>query len=273
MLLHLKRRALDDSSNQGREPEVMVLRVLNDLADRGHIVILEAASERVSQHFLRHDADENLPLADERLAQANDAVEGGAVEQRSRWIDPSAFVVRSPMANDVEVFQSEPDRVHRFVAARADGVLAMLLHAFPQRERLGAFRIFLQWRNVRWRRRWRYAQQVRQDPLSTFDWRCPVWIRRAPKRRNNVCGERRLIFRRCRPADEDLAPGSRIAGAGLSERAFYRDTIHRRIAGDIEAIDRGAHKWLDQIVANGIAPENCSRGDRVRAGLHRNADG
>src|SRR2546425_5550744 len=178
MLLHLKRRALDDSCNQGREPEVMVLRVLNDLADRGHIVILEAASKRVSQHFLRHDADENLPLADERLAQANDAVEGGAVEQRSRWIDPSAFVVRSPMANGVEVFQSEPDRVHRFVAARADGVLAMLLHAFPQRERLSAFRIFLQRRNVRWRRRWRYAQQVRQNPLSTFDWRCPVWIRR-----------------------------------------------------------------------------------------------
>src|SRR2546422_4872132 len=48
-------------------------------------------------------------------------------------------------------------------------------------------------------------------------------IRHAPKRRKNFCGARRLIFSRWRPADEDLAPGSRIAGAGLSERAFYRD--------------------------------------------------
>src|SRR5215813_5390293 len=76
-----------------------------------------------------------------------------------------------------------------------------------------------------------------------------------------------------RRANEDLAAGSRVAGTHLPVRTVDSHTIDRRIARNIQAVYSRAEEWLDQIVTLRVTSQDCGRGDRVRAGFDRDANG
>src|SRR5262249_8018326 len=76
-----------------------------------------------------------------------------------------------------------------------------------------------------------------------------------------------------RLTNEDPAPRGSIARTHGEEWALNRHAVYGRIAGNIEAIDRRAQKWFDEIVTHGVTSQESGSSDRVCAGLHRNANG
>src|SRR5262249_14546089 len=98
-------------------------------------------------------------------------------------------------------------------------------------------------------------------------------ISHAPQRGENLLRTRRLLARRMRRANEDLAAGSRIAGTHLPVRTVDSYTIDRRIACNIETVYSRAEEWLDEIVTLRVTSQDRGRGDRVSAGLDRYANG
>src|SRR6185369_8694612 len=96
-----------DSGNQRRKSIIVSAHILNYLANCRHVVVFEAAAQRVSQHLLRHDADENIFLLHEFLTQTDHAIERSTVEKRSAGIHLAGLIVRSPVSHCVEVLESK----------------------------------------------------------------------------------------------------------------------------------------------------------------------
>ena len=76
----------------------------------------------------------------------------------------------------------------------------------------------------------------------------------------DLAGAGRFILRHIpnpsRRADQNLAAGRCLAHAGLVERPFDGQAVHRRIAGDVLAVHGGSHERLDEIVFLGVAPQD-----------------
>ena len=93
-----------------------------------------------------------------------------ALEQRARRIDWCVGVGRSPAPHGVVVLQCEADRIHQPMTARARRIPAMFGETIPHRHRAmrSGFLVFER-RNVRRRRRRRYAEQIVENPLAAHD--------------------------------------------------------------------------------------------------------
>src|SRR5262245_49943623 len=116
----LKWRACDDAENE-RRPAVVVARlVAHEVSHRGGVPIVETAAERVRQQHLGERPGELITLAQQGFAKRLRAVDAGT-PKGNRGVDGRAVVVLPPFADRVEVFQREPEWIHRGMAARAHG--------------------------------------------------------------------------------------------------------------------------------------------------------
>ena len=82
----------------------------------------------------------------------------------------------APLSDGIEILERESDRVHHFVAARADRIGAVLFHAFAQRQRF-AIAIFFERRNIGRRRSGRNSEQIRENPFAALHRRRAIRIR------------------------------------------------------------------------------------------------
>ena len=109
-------------------------------ADHRHVVVFDAAAQRVRHQLLGDHADELRRIAQQRLPQLDRAVDLLCRPTASTdGIDRHAAVAAllgPPLAVGVEVLEREPDRVHQLVAAGARLVLAVQRHLLAQRHDL-----------------------------------------------------------------------------------------------------------------------------------------
>src|SRR5260370_35722490 len=75
----LKWRASDDSQNQRRKAVVVAGSLMNHGANRGHVVILRAAAQRVGHQLLRQCGDEGVGAAQKGLPQGHGSVHCASV--------------------------------------------------------------------------------------------------------------------------------------------------------------------------------------------------
>ena len=101
--------------------------------------------------------------------QISRSVESLARNQFAGGVDREFTFLLAPLANAVEILQTETNRVHARVAGRAHRVLAMLLHALAKRAGERRFFAFLQFGHVGRRGRGRCAEEVFEHPFATFD--------------------------------------------------------------------------------------------------------
>src|SRR6185436_6747763 len=98
---HLKLRALHYTQKYRRKAVVVFRSVAHDGAQLGHVLVLDAAAERVGHHLLGHHPDELRRIAQQRRPQPG--WPGGllAVEERDGRVDrrPAlAALLRPPLA-------------------------------------------------------------------------------------------------------------------------------------------------------------------------------
>ena len=70
---------------------------MHDCANRRRVVILQIAPEPVHQQLARHRIYELFRMRDERLLQADDAVEFGAVGKRAGSVDLVIAIAIAPL--------------------------------------------------------------------------------------------------------------------------------------------------------------------------------
>ena len=97
-------------------------------------------------------------------------------------------------------------------------------------------------------------------------------IRPAQQSIDDLARAGQLFLLILRGANEDLGARWRLARAGRIERPFHGETVHRRIAHDVQSINGSSQKRLDQVVFLGMTSQNGGRGDYMGAGLQRNAN-
>ena len=90
---------------------------------------------------------------------------------------PATGFLRPPDTNGVEILERQPDRVHDPVAARALRVGAVLFHPRSHGLRRPG-RLLGERRHDGRRRRRRRADQVVENPLSAYDGRRAIRVRR-----------------------------------------------------------------------------------------------
>ena len=134
---HLKRRAPDNSQNQGRPPVAVPGGFARDRASDRSIVVFGSSAERVSQKSFRQIADKLTGLFQQNITQAGRSLELRPIGEHSRSIDGVAIAIAgSPPADGIKILQRKTHRVHARVAARADHIGAMLFHTLAHRHRL-----------------------------------------------------------------------------------------------------------------------------------------
>ncbi len=165
---HLERAAVHHSQHEGREAVVVLGRVADDLANRGHVEMLDAAAEAVGHQALREAGEEHVLVLQQRRAQAVRAGHLRAVVEIADRIDEVAVVANAPAAGDVEVLEREAERIDHAMAGVALRIGAMLLHALARRQHhVAGFGLGLvERRHVRRRRRRRRREQHFHDPLA-----------------------------------------------------------------------------------------------------------
>ncbi len=174
MARYSERIALDDAGDDRVHPVAVRRRVLQDLADRRHVVVLEAAAQRIGQQLLGQRVHEALGPRGQRRAQLGDAVELAAVGQRAGRVDRVERLVDDPpLAGRVEVLEREAGRVDHRVAGGAGRVVAVLRHPLAHRRRPGLRPLLRQRRHVRRRIGRRRAEDVVEDPLAANHRRGP----------------------------------------------------------------------------------------------------
>ena len=109
--------------------------LLRDLAQRGTVVGLDRASERVNHHFFRHRRDELIAARREDLLDTDGAIDFRAVEQRHLRVDRLAAVAGAPGTDAVVVLQREAPGIHARVTVGADRVGPVALERRTNRER------------------------------------------------------------------------------------------------------------------------------------------
>src|SRR5215470_11351213 len=123
---HLKRSALHDTENEGREAVFIFFGVSHDFANSRRVVILNASSERERQKVFRQSGDKQFGTGQQRVFQSVDPAELPAAGQSSRRIDGLPLYLEvSPLSHRIEVFEREAHRINRAMTARACGVAAM----------------------------------------------------------------------------------------------------------------------------------------------------
>src|ERR1700687_153861 len=125
---HLERCDVDDTENQRRPPVAFAIGVPQELSQRGLIVIRDRSSERIRQELFRHGGGEFVTLA-EHLSKRLRSGDPGAVGQRARGINRCAAVAVTPLADRIEILESESDGIHPRVTGGTDGIGPMLFHA------------------------------------------------------------------------------------------------------------------------------------------------
>ena len=177
-IAHLKRHALHDPQHERRPAVVVARRISHELAHGWRVLIVDAAAQRVGQQLFRDGPDKLVALAQQRLSKRLAGCRSSCRRSAIVALIGAPLVVFAPPPGRIEVLQREAQRIHRGVAARADGVAPVLLHALAQRSRLALRVVLFQGRHVRRRRRRRRPQQRLEDPLAAQHDRRPVRIRR-----------------------------------------------------------------------------------------------
>ena len=96
---------------------------------RGHVVVLDAAPERIRHQLLGHGGDEPLGAPGQRRPQPRRALERRAVGQRPRRVDGIVRLVdRPPPVDRIEVLERKPRGVDHGVARGARGVVPVRAH-------------------------------------------------------------------------------------------------------------------------------------------------
>jgi len=127
--VHRESWAPDDAHEQRRESIVVFGCIVRDRPDQWHILVLQTAADGIGQQLLRHGLCKQVAVARRELAQAPDAFERGAVVRDAGGIDRLAGIRSPPLADAVEIFHGEPQRLEDLVARGAVRVDAMGLHA------------------------------------------------------------------------------------------------------------------------------------------------
>src|SRR5262245_66549162 len=94
---------------------------------------LEPAAERVDHELLGEHARELLRTRRQRFAELGRAGDRRAVRELAVSVDSAAGLARAPLADGVEVLETQADRIHDVVARRANRIRAMLGEALTQR--------------------------------------------------------------------------------------------------------------------------------------------
>src|SRR5690242_17759204 len=116
---------------------------MNDLAYAREVVILDSAPQSIGEQLFSYGGGELFGMTEQYFAKLHRAIEFRAIRQNSGRIDRCAALGRSPLANDVEVFERKPQRIHSRMANRTGRIRAMLFHPLPHGQDLAALRILL----------------------------------------------------------------------------------------------------------------------------------
>src|SRR5258708_5084914 len=84
---HLARRAVDDASDERRNPVVLAGRLPDDRSHDGHVRVLESASQGVSQQHFGRGARELLGAAQNGSPKPRGSLDHGAIPERARRVD------------------------------------------------------------------------------------------------------------------------------------------------------------------------------------------
>src|SRR6267378_547757 len=98
---HLKRRALDNSQNQGRPPVAVPGGIARDRASDRSIVVFGSSAERVSQKSFRQIADKLTGLFQQNMTQAGRSLKLRPIGEHSRSIDGAAIAIAGYAAETV----------------------------------------------------------------------------------------------------------------------------------------------------------------------------
>src|SRR5205823_6106985 len=115
--------------------------------------------------------DESIGMAEQNVLEAGGAFEFGAIGQYPRGVDGVVVFGGAPATDAVEVFKTEAEWIHEVVASGAGRIGAVLGDALAHGQTLPDCRSLFQDRHVGWRRRWRCAENVVEDPLAANDGR------------------------------------------------------------------------------------------------------
>src|SRR5207249_9238492 len=131
--VHLKKFAADDSQDQAGELVIVRGHTGDNASDFGPILALDAAPERVDEHFLGETFRKGFLLLFQDCFQLRRALEGPAVRKHTRRINRELPIHGPPCAHGIVVLEPEAQRIHASVARGADGIFSVLLHLLPER--------------------------------------------------------------------------------------------------------------------------------------------
>src|SRR5262249_24599722 len=168
--VHLKRLALHDAEHERRETIIRSCTVASDCANERHILVVDAAAERVNQESLSDDLYKLVRVPKQPRPQPRRPIDLRAVEELRRRINLASSVLSTPQRDSVEVLQREADRIHHAVTRDAILAYAVIQHLLPHRRFLGVTGCIRHpWRkrrHVGWWIRRAHAENVRHDPLA-----------------------------------------------------------------------------------------------------------
>ena len=122
--------------NDAGETIVVLRGAARNRAHGRHVVVLEAAAQRVGHELLGRRLHEPIGVLQQRVAQVDHAVDLGAVDEPCASRRSVAMLLGAPAADRVEVLHREADGVHDLVAARAERPRGVQLHLLAQRARM-----------------------------------------------------------------------------------------------------------------------------------------
>ena len=145
--------------------------VLAELLDDLLVGDFEAASQSVGEEFLRQAAAEVLLLFQHEAFEIIRPRKGGAVGQFPTRVDGLGHIslVSSPGTDGVIVLETEAKWINLAMATGAGRVLAVFDHAFSQGQGDLSFLVGLDLASIGRGRGRRIAQEILQNPDTTFD--------------------------------------------------------------------------------------------------------
>src|ERR1700733_12689830 len=96
---HLERRAFHDAQNDRGKPIIDAGRFTVDGPNRRHVVVFEAAAQRIGQQLLSEGSGERIRMVHQCLPQAGRTIDFGAVHQLPRSVDIGPAVMNAPCSD------------------------------------------------------------------------------------------------------------------------------------------------------------------------------
>jgi hypothetical protein len=107
---------------------------MHERSHERHVVVFDATAEGIRQQLLGNHAHKLIGVPHQRIAQAGDTIELGAIGQHAAGVDRDAFFLCPPRTDGVEVLEGNAHGLEDAMTGRARRVAPVNFQLLPHRQ-------------------------------------------------------------------------------------------------------------------------------------------